>query len=254
MVMETLLPTRRRSRRARALAGVAGSAAAHVVVLSALVWAPPPLPAPVEAPPMTVALVEPFTPPAPAPVDPEPAVAAPPAPEPPAPAKAPPPRAAIARRTPAPPETPALASSEDASSDSPWALGEADLASAAPAGSGVRGGACDMGRRLEAALRRDVHVQAAVAQARFAAGAAAKGFLVWNGDWVQTPGQEGKGLAAVRQAIVWEIAFAPEACRAQAVRGRILISLNDAPGSARLVVGSGDWRWADLAPRPTRRR
>ena len=27
---------------------------------------------------------------------------------------------------------------------------------------------------------------------------------------------------------------------------RLRASMNDAPGSARLMVGSGQWRWADL--------
>ncbi len=69
---------------------------------------------------------------------------------------------------------------------------------------------------------------------------------VWNGDWVTHPGQEGKGLASVREAIMWEVAFAPEACRQQRVRGLIVVSLDDGPASPRVVVGAGDWRWSDL--------
>jgi hypothetical protein len=69
---------------------------------------------------------------------------------------------------------------------------------------------------------------------------------VWDGDWVRHGAQEGAGLAAVREAILWEVGFAPKACRAEAVQGLVLISLNDAPGSARIVVGSGSWRWSDL--------
>jgi hypothetical protein len=30
------------------------------------------------------------------------------------------------------------------------------------------------------------------------------------------------------------------------MHGLVLISLNDAPGSPRLVFGSGVWRWSDL--------
>ena len=58
--------------------------------------------------------------------------------------------------------------------------------------------------------------------------------------------EDGKGLAAVREAIIWEVAFAPAACRTQPVHGLVLISLNDAPGAPRLVVGSDRWRWSDL--------
>jgi len=50
----------------------------------------------------------------------------------------------------------------------------------------------------------------------------------------------------VREAIIWEIAFAPPACRAEPMHGLMLISLNDSSGTARLAVGHGEWRWSDL--------
>jgi hypothetical protein len=99
-------------------------------------------------------------------------------------------------------------------------------------------------QRLQDALRGDPDVVAAVAQAHRSA--AGKAVLVWNGDWLQSPGQEGKGLAGLRQAIIMEVAFAPKACRAQPMRGLVLISLNDRPGGSRLVLGSVTWRWSDL--------
>jgi hypothetical protein len=70
--------------------------------------------------------------------------------------------------------------------------------------------------------------------------------VVWNGEWVQHGLEEGKGLASVRQAIAVEVAFAPRPCRAQPMQGLVLLSLNDAPGSPRLVLGAGAWRWSDL--------
>jgi hypothetical protein len=130
-------------------------------------------------------------------------------------------------------------------------LSDAQLAGALTAGGGGSGGGsggggggrpCDMVRRLQDALRRDSKVQTAVAEARRTGGA----LLVWNGDWIQSAGEEGKGLASVRQAIMIEVAFAPEACRAEPVHGLVLISLNDGPGSARLALGSRAWRWSDL--------
>jgi len=42
------------------------------------------------------------------------------------------------------------------------------------------------------------------------------------------------------------VAFAPEACRAEPVRGLVLLSLADGPGSTRIVMGSSTWRWSDL--------
>ena len=99
-----------------------------------------------------------------------------------------------------------------------------------------------MAQLLQSALRRDAHVQSAIAQS----GQGSQAMFVWNGDWVRSSGEDGKGLAGVRQAISLEVAFAPEACRAEPMHGLVLISLNDAPGSARVALGSGLWRWSDL--------
>lgn len=108
---------------------------------------------------------------------------------------------------------------------------------------GGAGGSCDMVARLEAALRDDAEIGAAVAAVPNAASGAV---LVWDGDWIQSPGQAGKGLATVRQAIAIEVAFAPPVCRTMAVRGLALIRLAGGPGAPKLVLGKGAWRWSDL--------
>jgi hypothetical protein len=127
------------------------------------------------------------------------------------------------------------------SSDTSDLLSESQLAGAASAGEGNGGGGgCDIARRLQQALRRDPLVRAAVENAN----RMGKAILLWNGDWVQTGGQDGKGLSAVREAIMWEVAFAPEACRNARLNGLVLLSLAD--GNTRFAIGSGDWRWADL--------
>lgn len=113
-------------------------------------------------------------------------------------------------------------------------------------GSGA-GGSCNMVRRIQDALRTDPDILAAVTQARLLTGAAGRTPLVWNGDWIQSPGQEGKGLAGVRQAIALEVAFAPKACRDQSMRGLVVIAFSDGPDAPRLVLGTGRWRWSDLA-------
>ncbi len=123
-------------------------------------------------------------------------------------------------------------------------LSEAQLVGAASAGEGGGsggggGGSCNMLRRIEEALRKDPLVRSAVA------GSSGKAIMVWNGGWVQSHGEDGKGLAAVREAIIWEIGFAPAACKSQPMHGLVLISLNE-PRPTRLAVGVGDWRWSDL--------
>jgi hypothetical protein len=120
-------------------------------------------------------------------------------------------------------------------------LSDAQLAGAASADSGPSGGACDMARRVQAALRKDPIVRSTVAQA-----GVTKAILVWNGDWVQSRGEDGKGLSAVREAIAWEVGFSPKACQSQPVSGLIVFSLDPRPGSVRLALGTTAWRWSDL--------
>ncbi|HEY3887621.1 MAG TPA: hypothetical protein VGL73_03540, partial [Caulobacteraceae bacterium] len=199
-------------------------------------------PAPAEAVPIVVELVD-ERPPAPA-DHPKPAPAATvtearPVAADPVPAETPA-RPAVARRSPQLMKTASLAAS-DAVADEPGnALSEAQIAGAASVDSGPTDRPCDMARRLQSALRKDPLVQAAVASA------AGRAIMVWDGDWVRNRGEDGKGLAAVREAITWEVAFAPQACRAEPVHGLVLISMGQAQGSARLALGLEAWRWADL--------
>jgi hypothetical protein len=141
-----------------------------------------------------------------------------------------------------PPSPPVPAPTELSASEVTGAL----TAGAGSGSGGTGAGACDMVRRLQEALRRDSRVQAAAAEAHRANGGRGAAILVWNGDWLRSGAQDGKGLAGVRQAISVGVAFAPEACRAQPVNGLVLISLNDTPGSARLALGARRWRWSDL--------
>jgi len=245
---------RPRGRRRRRLAGAGLSLAVHAGLLAVLLWvAPqaakivPPAPAP------AVAFLD--APPAPTP-SPSPA---PPAPSP-APAKAaaaPAPKAPV-RTPPRPTRTsrasrpaPVHAEPDDEAGGDPNGVAAeltgADLAGAVSAGAGGGGGGpCDMARRVQAALRKDSLVQSAVAAARLDPGRAQHALLVWNGDWVQSGGEEGKGLSAVREAILWAVGFSPAACRAEPVRGFILFTLSEAPGAPKLALGAHEWRWSDL--------
>ena len=120
-------------------------------------------------------------------------------------------------------------------------MSDSQVAGAARIGEGGAGsGSCDMAQAVQRVLRRDPRVRAAVAEA----GRAGKASLLWNGDWVRSGGQEGKGLAVVRQAIIWEVGFSPAACRNAPMRGMILLSLQD--GATRFGIGTGAWRWSDL--------
>lgn len=116
-------------------------------------------------------------------------------------------------------------------------------------GSGAGGsgsGRCDMIGRIQQALREDARMVAAAARAQALLPSDRRALLVWDGDWVLNPGEAGRGLAGLRQAIAVEIAFAPAECRRQSERGLVLLTLADGPGAPRLALGTGSWRWSDL--------
>jgi hypothetical protein len=223
----------RAERRRRRLLGALPSLAFHLAILAVILLIPKPLPViTVEDAPISVSLV-PGEKPAPVPKTEE---------EAPKPKTTPPQRHTLVRREArkAPPEAPP-AGKDPKPPQSGVELSAADLAGATSADSGGGGGQCDLARQLQGALRKDPLVQAAVA------GSGGKAIRVWNRGWVQSNGEDGKGLAAVREAISWVIAFAPDACKSRPVHGLILLSMNTGPGAARLAVGANEeWRWKDL--------
>jgi hypothetical protein len=217
---------------------VALSVTVHASILVALLSVRRDGPMLIEPSPIAVSLVRPERPPSPAPPKhkPTPAVARSASPRP------------MVKPKPLRPAPAVLPADEIPTPVSAPGLSDGELAGAATADSGG-GGACNMVRRLQGALRKDELVQAAARSP----GAAGKALKVWNGDWLATPGEDGKGLSAVREAIMWEVGFAPAACRAEPVHGLVVISLNDAPGSTKLAMGGGEWRWSDLLSSPTMR-
>lgn len=238
-------------RRSGAWLAVAISVIGHVAVVMALLSARVDPMAP-EPDAITVALVppDPPPPPPPPPLPPSPEVAAPSKAPDPAPPRAKP-RSILRPTLKPPPNVEPLPASKVAALQPSVLLGEGDLIGAATAGSGSGGGGsgggggrCDMVRLLEAGLRKNPRVQAALARAHPEAGGRA--VMVWNGDWIQNAAQSGKGLAGIREAIILEVGFAPAACRADPMRGLVVISLNDGPGAARLALGTRAWRWSDL--------
>jgi hypothetical protein len=247
---------KRRAKRRRAL-GAALSLATHALIVTLLIFFPAPPPMVSVPPPMDVELVtEPPEVPAPAPPAPKPPApakraarktVAKKAPTRPAPVKSVVVRRALARPKPAPRDVETLEADEAPAGGTNAELSDAQLAGAADAGSGGGGGgSCNMAGRVQAVLRKDRLVRDAVA------GYTGKAIMVWDGEWVWMHGDIGRGLTAVRQAIAFEVAFAPAACRATPMHGMVVFSLNGAQGPVRLAVGSGDWRWSDLlAPRGT---
>lgn len=221
---------------------------------------PPPLPRVADPAPEPDKAASGGSPP-PSPAPPAPAPVATPDPK---PRPTPPPAVHTRAARPAPPDVPTIVANPGPPAITFVGVGDRDLAGAAVAGSGHgtgagtgtgsgngsvdgsgSGGPCDMVQRIQDALRDDARIRQTAAAAQGTLGAN-QALLMWNGDWLLSPGQEGKGLAGVRQAIAVEIAFSPPACRHQAMRGYAVISLGDAPGSPRIALGAAHWRWSDL--------
>jgi hypothetical protein len=207
-------------RRDRAFAW-AFSAAVHLAVLAALFWprhAPPP---PKQLSSIMVSVAEAPKPPGP-PMDSEPG----------------------GRNSEVQPDMPqplVPTFSTVAAPDNSDLLSDSQIAGASGVGEGGGGGGgCDLARAVQTALRRDPLVHTAVDNAN----RRGKAIMMWNGDWVRSGAQDGKGLSAVREAIMWAVAFAPESCRNEPVHGMVLVSLAD--GSTRFGIGAGNWRWSDL--------
>lgn len=250
-------------RRRRVGKGVAlvVSLAAHAAAVAVLLTAHV-IPAPPEPPSVMVSLVDPPPrppppppprPPAPhdAPKSPVKAPKKPPSPEKPKDTARAAPRSPLrVTKAPIPKDVTPLPASPRPAPSRVMGLGESELMGAATAGSGSGGGGggagCDMVRLLQEGLRKNPRARASLMRAHAATVNAGRAPLVWSGDWVRTDGEEGDGLSGLREMIMMEVAFAPAACRAEPMRGLVLISLNDGPGAARFALGGGHWRWSDM--------
>lgn len=217
---------------------------AHAELLAAVLTAAPATQRAAAPDLLPVELVAPrFLPPPPRPPEPAPqpqpkAAAAPPKAEPARPA----PQLVARRPRVVAPQVPPLRAAMARTAAASDQVSDAELAGAARAAGGAGAGAgCDMAAWLQGKLRRDGRVQAALAAAR-----PERPLMVWNGAWVRHGEEAGAGLAQVREAITWEVGFAPAACRTQPVHGLVVLSLADAPGAPRLVLGRASWRWSDL--------
>ena len=232
------------------------SVGAHVAAVAVLMVAHVTPPAP-EPPSVMVTLVDPPPPPPPppppheAPKSPVKAPAKPPSPEKPKDKAKSAPRSPLrVTKTPPPKNVPTFVASRDPAPSPVIGLGDSELMGAATAGSGAGGGGggagCDMVRLLQEGLRKNPRARAALMRAHAATVGAGRAPLVWNGDWLQSRNQAGKGLAGVRQAIALEVAFAPAECRNQRMTGLAVLTLEDGVDGARIALGKGSWRWSDL--------
>ena len=72
--------------------------------------------------------------------------------------------------------------------------------------------------------------------------------MLWDGRWVRDGALAEPTVARpIRRAVADAVRAADPACAAAPVTGPVVLILPEAAGSLVVVVGSGTWRWADLA-------
>lgn len=138
---------------------------------------------------------------------------------------------------------------------SPVALAsEAPASSSSGAASGSEPGAggCALGQVVGDAILGDAAAMAELEALPLQARTQADAVMLWDGAWPDpqpssVAPSDGIGApGALRGAVVWAISNSPPECRDAIVVGPRFIAL---PGDLRttmVVIGSGQWRWADL--------
>jgi hypothetical protein len=79
----------------------------------------------------------------------------------------------------------------------------------------------------------------------------ANAVMLWDGAWVRSGVLADERVARpIRDAVDAAVRSAAPACAEAPVTGPVLLLLPDAGETLVLVVGSGAWRWRDLAMAP----
>lgn len=120
-------------------------------------------------------------------------------------------------------------------------------ATAAPAGGGSDLVGCALTDAVRAALQAEAP-RAALARIPGRRRSVAGAVMLWDGGWIRSGALADARVARpIRTAIGDAVRAAEPACAAAPVSGPVLLIVPDAGGAMVLVLGSGAWRWADLA-------
>jgi len=108
-------------------------------------------------------------------------------------------------------------------------------------------GPCALADGVQAALRAD-GPRAALQRIPRQDRSAANAVMLWDGQWVRGgPLADAAVARPIRAAIVEAVRAADRACAEASVTGPVLLIVPEGSGAAVLVVGSGVWRWSDVA-------
>lgn len=126
------------------------------------------------------------------------------------------------------------------------ALDEASLAAFVPL-SGQHGTAapCSLAQDLAADLQENPLAQRALARIPSGSTVIAGALLLWDGRWVIADADPGS--IVLREIVVREVAAAKPDCLAGLNVGPQFLFVSSGSKTMTIVIGSGQWRWGDLA-------
>lgn len=119
-------------------------------------------------------------------------------------------------------------------------------------GTGVGAGGCALDQTVGDAILADAAAMAELEALPPQARTEADAVMVWDGAWPErgspavTPPADLTRPGALRRAVEIAIANAPAECRDAPVAGPRFIALPGAFRTTTIVIGSGQWRWADV--------
>lgn len=114
--------------------------------------------------------------------------------------------------------------------------------------SGRRGAGdpCNLAQDLATDLQTNPFAQVAVASVPEQSLSVARALLLWDGHWV-APAAADPGSAMLRDIVLREVAAAKPECLAELNPGPQFLFVRDGAKTVTIVIGSGQWRWGDLA-------
>jgi hypothetical protein len=111
----------------------------------------------------------------------------------------------------------------------------------------VPAGGCDLTDVVQLALRESPAAHAAIEALPVQDRSVANAVMVWDGGWIQMGSPASRdALVQLRQIVAETIATATAECRSQLQAGPRLLAIPGQP-DVTLALGSGRWRWDDLA-------
>ncbi len=124
---------------------------------------------------------------------------------------------------------------------------EASVAAFEPlSGQHGAGDPCSLAQDLATDLQINPFAQRAVENVPTRSLSVAGALLLWDGHWV-APDATDAGSAMLRSIILREISAAKPECLAEVNPGPQFLFINGNDKTITVVIGSGQWRWGDLA-------